>query len=307
MARLALALFILALTATAVLASTSFKVGDLTLITVPIATDSNRYYIAYYPNSAVQAPGPRPVLFVFHERGGSCFTLMAMQGRGWKAAAEASSVVVVAPCALEGEWGFGWNSGESMGFAPNAPDDVAFSLMVLQSVADNMAVDFTRVGTSGFGNGGYMSQALACKAAANFTFSGVVSGLVEIRPGNLGGLAQCDADVAVQAARPKILLIQGDQDGTTGWSGTPLYGFPTPIENYMRWADRNRCNMSAGPLENWYTGNFESRSYVAGCAGANANSTVELVRWWGGGFAWPTTAADGFDATSYIVASLLLS
>ena len=297
-------LFALALVFGAALAA--FPVGDLSLHTVPTASHGNRYYIAYFPNSAANAQNPLPVLFVYHEQGGSCFNLLTSASRGWKAAAEARAVVIIAPCALEGEWGFGWNSGVSQGFAENDPDDVAFSLQVLQSVANNVNIDWAHVGTSGFGNGGYMSQAIACKAASNFTFSGVVSGLVEIRPGNLEGLTKCDSDIALQSSRPKILLVQGDQDGITAWSGNRYFGYPTPIENYMQWAARNGCNVSSGPTENWNSGLFESRSYVAGCTGSNSNSTVEMVRWWGGGYAWPS-AASGFDATTYIVSSFLMS
>lgn len=272
--------------------------GKLELYTVPTAQDGNRYYISYNPLSLLNSTAPAPVALVFHELGDSCMGILTDDLFAFQAQAEAQKVIIIAPCGLRGSLGHGWNAGVCCGFNESGPDDVAFTLQVVQSVTDRAIVNASSIGAFGMGNGAFFAQNLICTNPDTFSFAGTVSGLVTLRPGNLDGLTACTSSLESFSVRPRSVTINGDQDGVVGWSGEPIIGLPTPVENFMRWGSRNQCQAL---VENWNNGNFESRMYTSCLTGG----TVEMIRWWGGGHDWPTLNKNGFDATNYLFRKFL--
>lgn len=293
----------LLLVAAAVSAATSFPYGTLQLVTVATPSGGDRYYIAYQPLSLQNSHGPVPVAVFFHDLGSSCLDVMTNDMYGLRTHSESQGVLLIAPCGVMGSSGLGWNTGACYGFDVNntaAVDDIQFALDVHQSVAANANINRSMVGAFGYGNGAMLAQNLVCTAPETYTFSGTVAGLVTLGAGNLAGMAQCTTNMEAFAVRPRVVLLSGDQDGKPGWSGEAVCGFPTPVENFMQWGLRNRCNTD-NVIEGWNRGQFESRHYAQCLSGAS----VELIRWWGGGHPWPTSSANGFSASEYLFSRFL--
>jgi poly(3-hydroxybutyrate) depolymerase len=71
-------------------------------------------------------------------------------------------------------------------------DDVEFTHEMIGFMQSNWNVDSSRIFTSGFSNGAFMSEVLLCQASQWFVAAASISGIVEMEPGNGGGLDACD-------------------------------------------------------------------------------------------------------------------
>ena len=87
----------------------------------------------------------------------------------------------------------GWNGGVCCLFnATSIVDDVEFTRTALRIIHSAVRVDPSRVYTTGWSNGGYMSERLACEAGELFAGVCADASAVGILPGGLAGLASCD-------------------------------------------------------------------------------------------------------------------
>ena len=269
------------------------------LVNVTIDTpDGPRSFVVYNPTSRINATDLAPVAILLHPLGGDCSTFISQYQ--FLAAAEKYAVILQAPCGTKGELGVGWNAGTCCGFPGTAPNDYEFIRRAVFNLSGAIPVEPKRIGSMGIGNGAFLSQTLSCKLPALISLSATVGGVVELRPGNRGGLQECDAHVGTFVQRSSILLINGDNDQDVPWNGFELMGFPSIPENVAAWANRSLC--TAAPQHNWLSQNFSSITY-SNCDAPSGGVTVQQLRWWGGDHQWPS-ASDGFDATDYFFSFL---
>lgn len=282
--------------------------GSIEIHTIPGTPQGDRYFFSYFPRSLANATSSVPLAMVLHEMGQSCFDLITNDVEAHLTqTAEELQVMVVAPCGLKGGTGVSWNSGVCCGWNdnPNAPDDVKFLGNVLAATMGLAPIDERRVAAVGMGNGGFMAQMLGCYNPSSFKLIATVAGMVTISPGDEAGQQLCTDLLALGGSvRPKVVMVQGDQDGVVGWSSSPVVHLLTPVENFVAWGARNGCvtGLTGYPVDVWSNTNFESRIYNSSCLGG---ATVEMVRWWGGGHTWPSQQANAFDATTYFFNALL--
>ena len=86
----------------------------------------------------------------------------------------------------------GWNGGVCCLFnATWIVDDVQFAREAVKMVQAAVNVDPTRIYSTGWSNGGYMSERLACEAGELFAGICADASAVGIWPGGLAGLASC--------------------------------------------------------------------------------------------------------------------
>src|SRR4051812_17011422 len=100
------------------------------------------------------------------------------------------------------------------------------------------------------------AETLACEASDLFSAVTSVSGVVELEPGNDGGLAACTSDYSKFNRSVSVLLIHGDGDLVVPWTGDAILGFPPVPTDFSDWSERNLCvgdpvqTFSSPPISN---------------------------------------------------------
>ena len=271
-----------------------YPVGQQTLATMPMP-DGPREYLVYVPPT-YNFSQPAGVQFAFHGLGDNCYNFI--DATGFKPYADRTGYILIAPCGTEGLLGNAWNSGECCGFMNEQnPNDFLFARNMVQNISNAMCVDTTKVVTTGFSNGAFMSEVLGCESPDLFRGIAAVSGVVELRPGNEAAIARCNNNITMSPRRPEVLLVHGDLDFVVPWTGDALLGFPPVPQDAEGWYFRNGCGTTPTQTLNktYYTNQVWN-----GCRGwgSDASNSVELVRHHDGGHEWPDD--DEMDVTDYI-------
>lgn len=152
--------------------------------------------------------------------------------------AEEENFIVVIPEGLEGTTFFGitatsWNSYWGTGI-----DDLGFLDALIDRVYIDYQIDLARVYCTGFSNGGYMSQRLACELSDRITAIASVAGSVVYEQ-----LDNCTPDRAVPN-----LQIHGTNDGVVAYEGVPMFA-PSITELTEFWVDYNNCSVEADTID----------------------------------------------------------
>lgn len=156
-------------------------------------------------------------------------------------------------------------------------DDLAFVDALLADAATRWPLDASRVYATGFSNGAFFSQRLACTRAERFAAIAVVAGT----------LAQ---GLACEPSRPvPVLLFLNTADPVVPWAGGEITGHRGfalgGMADAEMWAQRNGC--TGGPVleplpDSKRDGTTVTRLRWTGCA-----AEVVLYRVDGGGHTWP--------------------
>lgn len=247
------------------------------------ADGRTRDYWLFAP--ALDAPRPRPLLFVLHG-GGTSDARVTFRYR-FQDIALREGFVTVHPDGL----GAGWNDGRDTEFLlgrGGAPDDVAFfRAMVARFIADGTA-DPKRIYVMGGSNGALMTLRLACELADVVAGAAAVSGSL---PTNFVG--RC------KPPRPiPMLMIAGTADDLMPFAGGPVAAASgqdrgTVIgarPTFDLWRRFNRCDPKRVKHEDWPDkvpddGTTISVEDAERCAAATRLMIVQ-----GGGHALPGSA-----------------
>lgn len=198
---------------------------------------------------------PTPLVLNFHGWGGTGEQQDTDTGMSVKA--EAETFIVVHPDGVDNSW----NAGSCCGTAASQNiDDVAFARALVGAVSASYCVDATRVYSTGFSNGGYMSHRLACEASDVFAAVAPASGLI--------GIDNC--------APPRPVPVMQSQ-GTLDL----LVPYKNAKASNDYWVAYNKCTMATvtyrkGPV---------TCTVNTGCTN---NATVEWCEVRGMNHEWPT-------------------
>lgn len=198
----------------------------------------------YLVNVGTQLALPPPVLFMWHGYGGNATQSMS--------AVEPDSYwqdsVVVAPTGLPRSFGRSSRPGWQTRAGEMDDRDLAFFDAVLAELTQTGCVDNKRVYTTGFSNGGFFSNLLACERGDVLAAAAPVSG---------GGPPEGTCGAAVP-----IMITHGTLD---------LHVFyNTGRRSYQHWRDHNGCTQAPEPGRR-------------GCFRATcADAPVQLCSWTGG-------------------------
>lgn len=257
-----------------------FPVGEQTLVTMRTAAGAQRKFVLYIPKAYAQRKNSAVALkLLFHGLNERCDSFL--NATGFVALAEKDGYILASLC---GSWGFlgvGWNSGTCCGFfSDQSPDDFDFARSVVDLVATGTCVDREKVMAVGFSNGGMMAEVLGCREPSLFRVVASVSGVVELRPGNEGGLEACARDIRTNntvGRRPSVLLVHGELDLVVPVGGNRLLGFPPLKMNTENWAQINGCNKNANVTI--ATKNYTNELY-AHCDSSAAGKHDRLSNLW---------------------------
>lgn len=123
--------------------------------------------------------------------------------------------------------GYTFNAGGCCSAAdtdgPHRPDDVAFARALVAHVAGLTSINLSRVYSTGFSNGGFMSYRLGCEAPDLVAAVAPVSAVLANGPNEV---MQSTERFQCNTSRPVPLLhIHGTADQLVGYTGDPLFGW----------------------------------------------------------------------------------
>ncbi|MDB4678202.1 T9SS type A sorting domain-containing protein [bacterium] len=195
----------------------------------------NREYIQYVP-SVYDGSEAVPLVIVLHGLGD---VMSNMAQVGFHQVSDTANFIVVTPQAIVDQMLSGstaWNSGAGVGpFSLNPDiDDVGFINALIDTVSDRYNIDQSRIFTTGFSMGGFMSNRLACelndRVASIASVGGTVGGALTCTPGQ---------DIPV-------CHFHGTSDGTVGYGiaggGVADNTFGSNVSDWISfWNSNNSC------------------------------------------------------------------
>ncbi|MAU08916.1 MAG: hypothetical protein CL607_03775 [Anaerolineaceae bacterium] len=262
---------------------------DLMTQTPMEPTQLGRSYNLYIPTNYT-FDDPMPLVMVLHGRPGNGpgIALITDMNR----IAEENGFIAVYPEGLipPSETVRGWNYvrdiplfASSDGSAISQRDDVQFLVDLKHDLAELMPIDSSRAYVTGFSNGGFMTQRMACDAAGRFAaFAAVGSAL------SWGMPSICEG-------RPPVpmMTMHGTRDVSVPWTGTTvtLSGrevyLTAPLPNtLMFWQEHNGCNDELTLEDLPQLGDSPGTS-VSRWTYVNCTEPLEFVAVENGGHNWP--------------------
>lgn len=194
-----------------------------------------RGYTLYVPQSYDPAQ-PAPLVTVLHGRPSNAIGMAYISDMN--ATAEREGFIVLYPDGVGNEWNYVRNVPIYM---TSDRDDVAFITHLIQDLSKSVSIDLQRTYVTGFSNGGFMTQRIACEAPDSFAAFAVVGATV------FYGLT----DICADQQPVDIMFIHGTRDVSVPWEGMirPINGqqrymtLPVP-QTLSFWLRHNECGGS---------------------------------------------------------------
>lgn len=232
-----------------------------------------RNHITFVP-STYNVATPVPIVFVLH--GFTQSNSAIMNTTGFNAIAEANGFIAVYPNGVNN----GWNTSSPFPGGSTA-DDVGYVTALADTMIAQFAIDTTRIYSTGFSAGGYMSHKLACESPRCFAAIASVAGTINTP----------DANACSPAFTPGVMQVHGTSDNIVSYNGSIFSGLGVQAVLNL-WVDRLEC---ATPPEITTVNATVERQIYAPCEG---QAQVVHYKISGGGHVWPTGAA--FNASPTI-------
>lgn len=210
---------------------------------------TSRPYLLYVP-PAYDPAVPMPLVIALHGRPGTATGLAYLMDSNKVAAREGFMLLYPdgLPVMIAGydDIGREWNYGRALpGYQnPQHPelygtDDVMFLKLVVNDLAQDLNIDRDRVYVTGFSNGGFMTQRVACEAGP--AFAGYVVASATMLPEMIE--LYCDDVPPVP-----IMYMHGTNDISIPWDGIMARGRTMTLsapDSVLYWAIHNGCDPDA--------------------------------------------------------------
>lgn len=242
--------------------------------TFPFA-DLERTYTLHVPADLAE---PAPVVIVLHGRGGTGRQMADYTG--FDALADQEGFIALYPDGVDEEWDY----VKGVPGYPDAQDDTAFLIGLVDYLAEDYPVDLSRVYVAGFSNGGFMAERIACENSMRF------AAYASVAAAGFGGML----DVCADSGQSPILLIHGTADDNIPWQGlsvtrgdrTVYVTYPVP-ETMAYWAEFNGCGSELKTAEIPESGDSPGTGVRIMSVDCPANADVTIYAILGGGHNWP--------------------
>lgn len=147
-------------------------------------------------------------------------------------------------------------------------DDVAFTEAMLDKLEQELCIDTRRVYATGFSNGAFMAQRLACELSERFGALAAVAGLIDPR--------ECAPTRSIS-----VLQFHGTSDETVPFAGSAEGRYLSAPDAFAFWAAQNAC--VGTPVTSYDRGDAYCERYTD-CAD---DAEVGFCMIDGGGHTWP--------------------
>ena len=235
-----------------------------------------REYLLHVPEGLSE---PAPLVLVLHGRGGSGPQMAQLTG--FAEVADRFGFIVAFPSGVDGQWNY---VAGVPGYDLPA-DDVAFLEALVAAIAAEHPVDAARVYATGFSNGGFMAQLLACQA------TDVFAAFASVGAAGYGG----QPGVCRERHPTSIMFVHGTHDAAVPWNGVvqqtpqgPVTVLASVEQTVAFWVDRLGCTVEvdsqALPV---LGGSPGTEARVLELQGCPPGVELVLVAVLGGGHNWP--------------------
>ncbi|MCA9837821.1 MAG: prolyl oligopeptidase family serine peptidase [Trueperaceae bacterium] len=161
-----------------------------------------RHYILRVPET-ISPEQPLPLVILLHGRGGNGASMERITK--FTDLLTTHSFIAVYPDGIDGQW----NYVRGIPGYPESVDDSQFLLHLIDHIAESYPVDRKRLYVTGFSNGGFMTQRLACEVPDVF------AAFASVGAAGFGGMPSiCEHDTAVS-----FLFMHGTFDAVVPWDG----------------------------------------------------------------------------------------
>lgn len=219
-----------------------------------------------------------PLVVALHGRGGTGHVIVGLTH--FDNVADAHGFLVIYPDGLSASWadGRGATTSDTDGI-----DDIKFLSELIRKLTRDYKIDSLRVFVTGYSNGGFMSQRIACELSRQVAAVGVVAATM----GEITA-SHCHPERPVS-----VMLIQGTQDPLVPFQGGPMgpngsHGVILSLqESTKKWADLDACDSKpevSTLADRAGDGTTIRRDVFSGCKGG-AEVIAYTVE--GGGHTWP--------------------
>ena len=202
-----------------------------------------RGFVLYVPPT-YDPDQPTPMVVALHGRPGTAAGMAYMMDLN-RVAAEEDFIALYPEGTLvaAGQRGREWNyTRGAPGYEIYDVDDVEFLSVLIDDLAQNLNIDRQRIYATGFSNGGFMTQRLACSAGDTF------AAFAEIGSALFPNFIQ---DCSGQPPVP-MLLMHGTADLSVPWEGSSYDGtvihYSVP-DTAIFWATHNECDPQSADYE----------------------------------------------------------
>jgi polyhydroxybutyrate depolymerase len=243
------------------------------------AEDTPRSWILYVP-STYDPSVPSPLVLLLHGRGGTGAGQAYISD--FKTIAEREGVIAVFPDGLNNEWNYVRQMPEYEGIGPY--DDDEFLNNLIDDLSLELNIDQNHVYVTGYSNGGFMAQRLACTQQDRY------AAVASVAATGAYGLPEfCEG----KAPKP-VLYIHGTADQIVPWegqmaqtaSGTSYY-ISAPMSRTMSfWAEHNGCASDIETRDLEQTNDL-TQTRVLRVSACPSDGIVIVYMVTGGGHVWP--------------------
>lgn len=211
--------------------------GEVVAKTTMVDTIDRQYYV--YVPPTYDGTEPIPVVFCFH--GFSSNAIQHMWTSQFNVVADTGHFLVVypqgelatnvtsLPAGLPSE-SFGFNVGQII---VSDNDELAFFDTMLDELKEDFNLDSTRVYSSGYSNGGWMTCYLACNRPEQ---------IAAIAP--LAGIIDCGRTEVIPTA-----IFHGNDDAVVAYPGDPLLESPPVFPLTVEFAELNGCDAAPDSVD----------------------------------------------------------
>ena len=240
-----------------------------------------RNYIVYLPSS-YDGIEEMPLVIVLH--GGSGSALSTQNFTQMNSVAEQEGFLAVYPQGLapSQSGGFVWADGRGTSADLLGVDDVGFLDELVRILIRDYTIDANRVYLTGFSNGAFMTQRMACERNGPFAAMASLGSTMDTILFN-----ECNPERTLP-----MLLLMGTEDPFVPYNGGPMNGNVTDIvsnfELFNFWSQNNGCNPSIDSFDLPNTNSTDNSSVtVFEQTGCFCDTKVVHYRINGGGHTWP--------------------
>lgn len=245
--------------------------------------DLERSFTVHVPETLLDSA---PLVIALHGRGGDGSSMERLTR--FSDVADQEGFIAAYPDGLNQEWNFVL---DIPGY-PNTHDDSVFLAALVDQVAEDYALDLTRVYVAGFSNGGFMAQRLACEHPEQY------AAFASVGAAGFGGMPLvCQDHGSVPAP---MLLMHGTHDLVVPFDGenvrrgdrmiTLLY----PVSNTVGyWSEFNGCQPEGVVTDIPPTDGPEGTAVRVLTIECPEETEVLLYAVLGGGHNWP--GQDAFE------------
>lgn len=229
--------------------------------------DLRRQYTVHVPAKYFETEAPAPLLIVLHGAGG---TGQGMESfAGFDMLSDKEGFIAAYPDGINNAWND--NRGDEM----STVDDVGYLNHIIDSLAEKLNIDLTRVYAAGYSRGGMMAYRLGCVLPTRFA---AVASVASTFP--MYQLLEC------QNAPPKaVMVIQGTDDPVVPWMGIQT-AFFSAADTLRFWGQHNRCAV-LGPIKEAPDLSPLDGTRLLTQEGSKCEQPIVLYSIFHGGHTWP--------------------